>query len=236
MTIANRSSWAPAQSAVLPNREWPIAITRRVDRRVGLPIVQTRLRPQAHAPIAPQSSGLPRSVWPAGRNCPITPSSACIASSEPGSAAPVSWRCRSRGRGSRERSRRRGSRESSGGGVPRSLPSQTAGPGRAGRGSASKGMRFTPTNSGTGPLAPLGRNSRISDPRPRSVAREIGGRQLGHGFAAQSVVAADLRKSQGSGGLGGFGHRSRGERFRAARRAGARSTLGHGHGGAVDAH
>ena len=28
-TIANRSSEAPAQSAVLPSREWPITATRR---------------------------------------------------------------------------------------------------------------------------------------------------------------------------------------------------------------
>ncbi len=64
ITTANRGSVAPAQSAVLPSREWPITVTflasisGMVSRKSS-----ARLRPQAQAAIEPHSSGAGR-VWP----------------------------------------------------------------------------------------------------------------------------------------------------------------------------
>ncbi len=64
MTAANRGSVAPAQSAVLPSREWPItttffaSISGIVSRKSS-----ARLMPQAQAAIDPHSSGAGRD-WP----------------------------------------------------------------------------------------------------------------------------------------------------------------------------
>ena len=58
MTAAKRWSTAPAQSAALPMRECPIAITRRESRsRVVAAKSISRLSPHAQIPNAPDSSG-----------------------------------------------------------------------------------------------------------------------------------------------------------------------------------
>ena len=66
ITMANRSSWAPAQRAVLPSREWPItAIVVASSRIVGFEVVHgAGTAPRPRRRWRPQSPGA--NGWPAG--------------------------------------------------------------------------------------------------------------------------------------------------------------------------